>query len=176
MPPVATLDQARPGVVLRPLRGVALGVFAALLSVFVGTGWTDGLRGWGVLAAGPHVAGALPLRELAGGADQPLLRVIAGWLPTGVLAGLVLRRHRPATRIALLGVPFLLLFAVLSDAAFALVHNLRAADVIATRPPSAATFVTTACLVAGAALVSGGRQRRPGAGAAWRSRSRSERR
>lgn len=161
VPPVATLEQAGPRVALRPLGGVALGVSTALLSVAIGTGWTDGLRGWGVLAAGPHVVGALPLRELAGAADQPLLRVIAGWVPTGVLAGLLLRRHRPAARVALLGVPFLLLFAALSDAAFALVHNLRLAHVVESRPPSAATFVATACVVAGAALVSVRPRRRP---------------
>ena len=162
VPPVPTLDHAAPRVTFRPLGAVALGIAAALLSVLVGTGWTDGLRGWGALPLGPHVTGALPLRELAGGADQPLLRVVAGWVPTGVMAGLLLRRHRPAARLALIGVPFLIIFTVLADASYALAHNLRAVQIIESRPPSAATFVTTACVLVGAALVSGARPpRRP---------------
>lgn len=161
VPPIATAEPVSGRITLQPLAAVALGFGVALLSVVVGTGWTDGLRGWGVLAAGPHVAGALPLRELAGEADQPLLRVVAGWVPTGMMAGLLLRRQGPTARLVVLGVPFLLLFAVLADAAYALAHNLRAMQVIESRPPSAATFVTTACVLAGAALVSARPRRRP---------------
>jgi hypothetical protein len=58
-----------------------------LLSVCAGMGWLYLLRQAGVLDAGPRLAGALPLEQLARGDDQSLLRVAVAFLPAGVAAG-----------------------------------------------------------------------------------------
>jgi hypothetical protein len=60
----------------------------ALLSVCAGMGWLYLLRQAGVLDAGPKLAGALPLEQLARGDDQSLARVAVAFLPAGVAAGL----------------------------------------------------------------------------------------
>jgi hypothetical protein len=62
--------------------------------VAAGIGWLYLLRGAGALAAGPSVRGALPLQQLAGDDGQPLLRLLAAWLPAGALAGAVVGGRR----------------------------------------------------------------------------------
>lgn len=50
-------------------------------------GWLYLLREVGALDAGPRLARALPLEQLARGDAQPLLRVALAWLPAGAAAG-----------------------------------------------------------------------------------------
>ncbi|GAC1316206.1 MAG: hypothetical protein NVSMB25_01480 [Thermoleophilaceae bacterium] len=62
----------------------------AALALAAGLGWLYLLRNIGALNAGPTLIDALPLQQLAGQADQPLLRVIVAWVPAGFAAGLCL--------------------------------------------------------------------------------------
>lgn len=69
-----------------------IGVAIAVASVFAGLGWlyllfTAGLFGWG-----PHLGGALPLQQLAGSDDQPIVRLAVAWLPAGAGVGVALAR------------------------------------------------------------------------------------
>lgn len=160
VPPFAAAEPVQRRVVPRAGAAVVLGVTSAIACLLVGTGWLDGLRGWGVLGIGPHVTDALPLRELAGEADQPLLRVLAGWIPTGVIAGVLLHARRPGPRAALVGIPFFVLYVLAADAEHALARNLHTWQVIQSRGPDLAAFVATASVIAGASLVSV-RRRRP---------------
>lgn len=80
------------------LVGVAVCVVAAV-------GWLYLLRPVGVLALGPGIPGALPLQQLAGQDDQPLLRLAVVWVPSGAVAALLLRRPggiRPAVALAII--------------------------------------------------------------------------
>jgi hypothetical protein len=61
-----------------------------LITVAAGAGWLELLRRSGALAAGPRITGALPLDRLAGHDAQPLLRVLAAWIPAGLACGLAL--------------------------------------------------------------------------------------
>ncbi len=61
---------------------------AALLAIAGGTGVLYLLRGGGLLAAGPHVSGALSLQQLAGDAAQPLARVALAFGGAGLVAGI----------------------------------------------------------------------------------------
>ena len=63
-----------------------------------GVGWLYALRSAHVLGAGPHVAEALPLQRLAKDDDQPLLRLVAAWLPAGLVAGLAVQAAWPMAR------------------------------------------------------------------------------
>jgi hypothetical protein len=75
--------------------------------VLAATGWLYLLRDVGGLAAGPRIAGALPLQQLAGGDAQPLSRVVLAWLPAGMVAGLLvawLTHLRAASRALLVAV------------------------------------------------------------------------
>jgi hypothetical protein len=86
---------------------VALGIVLAALVICAGMGWLYLLREIGALDAGPTLARALPLEQLARGDAQPLLRVACAWLPAGAAAGFALAWGtgwgRPA-RTAVLGV------------------------------------------------------------------------
>jgi hypothetical protein len=64
---------------------------ATLVAVLAGFGWLYVLHRSGELAAGPDVREALPLQRLAGGAAQPLSRVVLAWLPAGLVAGVALK-------------------------------------------------------------------------------------
>jgi hypothetical protein len=95
---------------------------AVIVAVVTGTGWLYLLRGVHGLAFGPHFQGALPLQQLAGGDTQPLGRMVAAWLPTGLALGMALTvltripRWARAT-IAAVGAAILLLAAAaVSDA------------------------------------------------------------
>ena len=53
-------------------------------------GWLYVLWRARVLGGGPRVPMALPLQRLAGGAGQPLVRLVLAWLPAGIAAGVLL--------------------------------------------------------------------------------------
>jgi hypothetical protein len=65
------------------------GWLIALGAVFAGIGELYLIRD-AALGLGPHVAGALPLEQLAGQAGQPLLHLVIAWVPAGFVAGLAL--------------------------------------------------------------------------------------
>ena len=64
----------------------------ALLAALAGTGWLYLLRGSGLPAVGPSVAGSLPLQQLNGDDAQPLLHLVVAWLPAGVIGAILLAR------------------------------------------------------------------------------------
>jgi hypothetical protein len=70
--------------------GASLAWVVAVVAVVAGVGWLYLLRDNGALAAGPKLAGALPLEELAGRGAQPLLRMAVAWLPAGFAMGAAL--------------------------------------------------------------------------------------
>ena len=107
------------------LRGCAV-VLVVIAAVAAGIGWLYALRHVAALRVGPRFADALPLQRLAGGAAQPLGRMVAAWLPAGLVAGLgialVSGMHRAARSVAVfaLALVFVLAAAAASDA---LTHN-----------------------------------------------------
>src|SRR4051794_41252843 len=93
--------------VLRARRGVAA-VLVPVLATLAGVGWLYLLKDVGLLDAGPAVGGALPLERLAGDDAQPLLRVLAAWIPAaaaGAAALSALTQLRPASRGIVAGAP-----------------------------------------------------------------------
>lgn len=72
------------------MKALTLGV-SSLVAALAGFGWLYVLHRGNALGAGPVVPEALPLQRLAGGAGQPLSRLVLAWLPAGVVAGLALR-------------------------------------------------------------------------------------
>ena len=105
-----------------------LGWVLCVLAVCAGLGWLYLLRDTSVLAAGPAMTGALPLQELAGNAAQPLLRVIAAWVPAGFAAGLALglcTRMRPAAIAAGSGIAAFVILYPSTAASESVEHNER---------------------------------------------------
>ncbi len=84
------------------------------LALAAGMGWLYLLRDLGVFDAGPKLAGALPLEQLARADDQPLVRMAVAWLPTGAIASLALAwagaDRRVPRGIAVVVVAIMLLF------------------------------------------------------------------
>ncbi|MBV9818378.1 MAG: hypothetical protein JOZ07_08535 [Solirubrobacterales bacterium] len=132
-------------------RGVAA-VLAVLVAVAAGTGLLYELRQLRWLAAGPRVPDALPLLQLAGFDAQPLARVLAAWLATGLVLGLALHRMPPARRAVIVaGLAAVLLLAA-SDASFALARNLRLEHVLLDRQPPLGPWLAWLLLTAAALL------------------------
>lgn len=79
----------------------------ALCSILAAVGILYLIRSESLLAIGPHIRGALPLQQLAGGEAQPLLRMVVAWVPAGLIAGLALAslvRLGPLARVVTLAV------------------------------------------------------------------------
>lgn len=102
-------------------RAVAV-VLVVVGATAAGVGWLYVLRKSGVLDAGPRLAEALPLQRLAGGATQPVGRLVVAWLPTGLAAGIGLglvsrlRRVGRAVAVFAIGLAVLLAAGAASDA------------------------------------------------------------
>jgi hypothetical protein len=136
---------------------------AVVLAVCAGVGWLYLLRRVGGLAVGPHIGGALPLQQLAGNADQPLLRLVVAWLPAGILAGAALvaltRLGAMVRTVLVLGCSAVLLVVAgaISDAA-------AISDPLSTHFSAQAgrtgTWVAVALMVIGSLLAGGGRAAR----------------
>jgi enterochelin esterase-like enzyme len=125
---------------------------AVVIGVLSGVGLLYSLRQLRWLTVGPSVPDALPLLQLAGFAGQPFGRVLAAWVPAGVVLGLALIRF-PAARRALLIVLFgAVLLLLASDASDALARNLRLGNVLLNREPGLGPWVECLLLAAGAAL------------------------
>jgi hypothetical protein len=75
---------------MRTVARIAVTPLVILLTVAAGAGWLELLRRSGAFAAGPRITGALPLDRLARHDAQPLLRVLAAWVPAGLAAGAAL--------------------------------------------------------------------------------------
>jgi hypothetical protein len=130
-----------------------LGLAVAGVAVVAGVGWLYQLRATGLLGAGPRLAGALPLQQLAGDDAQPLLRMAAAWLPAGALAGLALGRlghvRRPLLVTAVLGVVLLVVTGAASDA---IASSLTFSSRLVAQLGHPAVWVATALLAIGAGL------------------------
>lgn len=100
----------------RPLAGVVVVTGSAL----AGVGWLYLLTKTAATAEGPRLGGALPLQQLAGGASQPVSRIVLAWLPAGALGGAALSAlragRRPAFAVGGLTGATLLLTGAASDA------------------------------------------------------------
>jgi hypothetical protein len=131
---------------------VVLVVFAAVAG---GIGWLYALRHVGALDAGPRLAGALPLQRLAGGATQPLLRVVAAWLPAGLVAGvgvgLVSRLPRPARGAAVFVLALVLVIAV-AGASDSVTHSESIRRHLREQPHRAVTWLAAGLMALGAVL------------------------
>lgn len=136
----------------RLLRGVAA-VVIVLAAVGGGIGWLYALRHVPALKVGPKLADALPLQRLAGGAAQPLGRVVAAWLPTGVAAGFALalatRLRRPA-RAAVTFVLSLLFALAIAAGSDALTRNEPIRRHLREQPHRLATWVAAGLMAIGA--------------------------
>jgi hypothetical protein len=142
------------------LRGLALAATVVVV-VLAGTGWLYLLRGSGALAFGPALAEALPLQRLAGGAAQPLARIAAAWVPTGLVAGALLARAgfaRRAVRAGLLFAGAAALLIVLSGVSDAITESDPLASHMGAQPGRAAIWTTAALLALGAAVPRGRRR------------------
>lgn len=128
---------------------------AALLTSLAGIGWLYLLHRGAVLGAGPLVHGALPLQRLAGGAAQPVSRLLVAWLPAGVAAGVVLRwggwRRRWVRAVVLFAACAVLLLA-LGAAADAVTASEPLAPHISPQLGRVATWLAAALVGAGAAI------------------------
>ncbi len=136
--------------------GRTLALAATGLAVVLGgLGWLFLLRGAGVLSAGPALAEALPLQRLAGGAAQPLARLVVAWLPAGLVAGALLARAGFARRwvraALMLSVGAALLMA-LGGFADAITESDPLGSHLAAQPGRAAIWAAAGLLAAGAAI------------------------
>jgi hypothetical protein len=141
-------------------RSLALAA-TGLAAVLGGLGWLFLLRGAGILSAGPGLAEALPLQRLAGGAAQPLGRLVVAWLPAGLAAGVLLARAGFARRVTrallmlVVGAALLMLLGGFSDA---ITESDPLGSHLGAQPGRAAIWVAAAPLAAGAAIPRGRRR------------------
>jgi hypothetical protein len=127
-----------------------------------GVGWLYLLFQAGALAAGPRLAGALPLQQLAGNDAQPLLRVAVAWLPAGLAAGAALgvltrlRRVARALTVGLVGAIVLVAAGAVSDA---IALNERVLPHLGSQLGRDGTWVAVGLLVIGSLPAGAGRAR-----------------
>jgi hypothetical protein len=140
---------------MRRLRTGAVVVAAGLGATSAGIGWLYLLHRSGALVVGPSLGEALPLQRLAGGASQPLARIVVAWLPAGLVAGLALEaaglRRRWVRGPALFAVCLVLLLA-LGAAADTVTASERLGDHLAEQPHRLVIWLAAALAGAGAAL------------------------
>ena len=131
-------------------------VVVVIAAVAAGIGWLYALRHVALLRMGPRLTDALPLQRLAGGAAQPLGRVVAAWLPAGLVAGvgigLVSRLRRPARALAVFVLALALVLAV-SAASDALTHNEPIRQHLHEQPHRAAAWLAAGLMALGAVLI-----------------------
>jgi hypothetical protein len=139
---------------LRALRGLAVAV-VMVAAVGGGIGWLYALRHVHALRIGPRLTDALPLQRLAGGAAQPLGRIVAAWLPTGIAAGfalaLVSRLRRPARGVVTFALSLALVLAA-ATASDSLTHNEPFRRHLHEQPHRAATWLAALLMALGAVV------------------------
>lgn len=132
----------------------ALGVVVVMIAAVVGgVGWLYALRHAHFLSFGPRLTDALPLQRLAGGAAQPLARVIVAWLPTGVAAGFALAlvaRLRRVARAVVAFVATIVLVVAIAAASDALTHNEPFRQHLHEQPHRVASWVAAGLMALGA--------------------------
>ena len=132
--------------------GVLLVVIAA---VAAGIGWLYALRHVHELRMGPKLTDALPLQRLAGGASQPLGRMVVAWLPAGIAAGigigLMSHLRRPGRALAVF-ISALVLVVVAAAASDALTHNEPVRRHLHEQPHRAAAWLAAGLMALGAVL------------------------
>jgi hypothetical protein len=130
-------------------------VVVVIAAVAAGVGWLYALRHVGLLKLGPRLSDALPLQRLAGGAAQPVGRMVAAWLPAGLVAGvgigLVSHLRRPARALAVFALTLALVI-VVSAASDALTHNEPLRSHLHQQPHRAAAWLAAGLMALGAAL------------------------
>jgi hypothetical protein len=140
---------------MRRLATPAASLLVALAITAAGIGWLDLLRRNGALAGGPRLHEALPLQRLDGSAAQPLARIVAAWLPAGLVGGAALWaagiRGR-ALRAGLLGVLCLLLLLAAGASSDAITASETLRGHVAAQPHRLAVWLATGLVVAGAAV------------------------
>ena len=105
---------------------------------------SDLLRGTGALRVGPALADALALDRLAGRDAQPLLRVVAAFVPAGLLLALALREVAPAGRTgraALAGLPAYAVLIAIGAASDAVTRSEPLSRHVAAQPGRAAAWL-----------------------------------
>jgi hypothetical protein len=135
-----------------------LAAAAVLAGTAAGVGWLFLLRDTGALRAGPVLRDALALDRLAGRDAQPLLRVLAAFVPAGLFVGLALRALTPfgrAGRALAAGVPAYVLLGVVGTASDAVSRSEPAARYVGAQPMRAAVFVPALVLALCAYAVPG---------------------
>jgi hypothetical protein len=139
------------------LRGLAV-VVVLLAAVGGGIGWLYALRHLHVLNVGPKLTDALPLQRLAGGAAQPLGRIVAAWLPTGIAAGFALAVIAPLGRAVRAAVAFVLAlgFAIaIAAGSDALTHNEPLRSHLHEQPHRVAIWVAAGLIALGTLVAPG---------------------
>jgi hypothetical protein len=130
-------------------------VLVVIAAAAAGIGWLYALRHVGLLRLGPRLTDALPLQRLAGGAAQPLGRMVAAWLPAGLVAGvgigLVSHLRRPARAAAVFVLALALVLAA-SAASDALTHNEPIRSQLHQQPHRAAAWLAAGLMALGAVL------------------------
>ena len=127
----------------------------ALLAICGGVGWLYLLRQWGALPIGGRVAGALPLEELALGGAQPLLRMVAAWLPAGIAAGIALgaaTRLRAGSVAAACGALGLFVIGATTIGSEAVIHNAPVASHVWPALARPGVWVAVALIATGSLL------------------------
>jgi hypothetical protein len=139
----------------RRLLSATSGAGIALVVSLAGIGWLYLLRHSGALDIGPRLPEALPLQRLAGGAAQPLGRMVAAWLPAGMAGGVALALVWPVRRAAraalMFGVSAVLLL-VLGAASDAVTASESIGPHVGAQPGRTAIWLAAGLAAAGAAL------------------------
>lgn len=141
-------------ILVRALLGLAAAV-ALIVAVVAGVGWLYLLRDTRWLDAGPALRDALPLQRLAGHGDQPLLRLVVAWLPTGVAAGVALAaltRLRWWARGAVAGVTAFVLLLLAGGVADAVTESDPLTSHLGVQPHRGALWLASALVLAGALI------------------------
>jgi hypothetical protein len=126
-----------------------------LVVTLAGVGWLYLLRAAHLLTVGPRLHEALPLQRLAGSDAQPVGRVVAAWLPAGLVAGVALRalgvRWR-ALRAVAGGLPCAVFLLASGAVADAITETDPVSAHLAAQPARVAIWLAAALVALGAAL------------------------
>jgi hypothetical protein len=144
---------------------IALAVASPSAGAAAGVGWLYLLRDVGALRAGPAVPHALALERLAGRDAEPLLRVLAAFVPAGLAVAVALRAATGlgrAGRALLAGLPAYAVLIAAGTASDAVIRSQPAVPYVAAQPARAAVWLP-ASIFAVCAYALPGRRRRTAA-------------
>jgi hypothetical protein len=129
---------------------LGLAVAIVLAGTVAGVGWLYVLRDVRAFEVGPALPDALALERLAGTDAQPLLRVLAAFVPAGLAVAVALRAATElgrARRAVVAGVPAYALLIVAGTASDAVTRSQPAARYVAAQPTRAAAWLPALILV-----------------------------